>query len=204
LTWLRSFSTRLVFVLTQEFFVSTRAAVEICGVALFHEAATCARRIARCRSSIASSKRCRASLRFIACEREFLNRNADAAWVDAAASPQWRFVYVLTAGTLDARTFLQDRHRECRALPSAPRQSLFPLLDKIDGFESCRQLRLLSRCYSGRRFARKDGIEVGENFLRPEILRTGMAARITFPAESTSTRDGIPSPAFFAIASFAF
>lgn len=36
----------------------------------FSRAAICARRSARCRSSIASSKRCRASLRFIACDRE--------------------------------------------------------------------------------------------------------------------------------------
>jgi hypothetical protein len=36
----------------------------------FSRAAICARRAARCRSSIASSKRSRASLRFIACKRE--------------------------------------------------------------------------------------------------------------------------------------
>src|SRR5882724_5510268 len=33
---------------------------------------------------------------------------------------------------LIAQNSPQDRHRECRALPSAPRQSLFALLGKID------------------------------------------------------------------------
>jgi len=116
--------------LTQEFFVSTRAAVEICGVALFHERATCARRIARCSIFDCIEQTLSRELAIHRLRTRILNRNADAAGSMPQRHRSGDFVYVLTAGTTRRRERFFKIDIANASLPFRSATESLPLLDK--------------------------------------------------------------------------